>query len=163
MTAFGLALSSEELGPTTMVDVARAAEERGFDRVWVSDHFHPWVGEQVQSPFVWSVLGGRLYTCPAEPVPVYVSAFGPKATEVAARIGDGFANVAPEASIVEGYRDAGGTGSVVGSAKVCVHDDREAARDLVHRLYDEVFVQQVGPDQQTFLDFYAEQVLPQLN
>ena len=24
----------------------------------ISDHFHPWIDEQGQSPFVWSVLGG---------------------------------------------------------------------------------------------------------
>src|ERR1051325_5930108 len=24
----------------------------------ISDHFHPWVEEQGQSPFVWSVIGG---------------------------------------------------------------------------------------------------------
>ena len=41
MTAFGVALSSEEIDPNTMVETAKAAEERGFDRVWLSDHFHP--------------------------------------------------------------------------------------------------------------------------
>ena len=35
----------------------RSAEEAGFDFVSVSDHYHPWVGAQGHSPFVWSVLG----------------------------------------------------------------------------------------------------------
>jgi G6PDH family F420-dependent oxidoreductase len=34
------------------------AEQSGFKFVMISDHFHPWVSEQGQSPFVWSVLGG---------------------------------------------------------------------------------------------------------
>src|SRR5688572_33415828 len=34
------------------------AEQSGFKFIVISDHFHPWVSEQGQSPFVWSVLGG---------------------------------------------------------------------------------------------------------
>ncbi len=37
---------------------AAAAEATGFDFVSISDHYHPWVGAQGHSPFVWSVLGG---------------------------------------------------------------------------------------------------------
>src|SRR3978361_2254864 len=40
------------------MDTARAAERAGFDRIRVSDHFHPWNREQGQSAFIWSVLGG---------------------------------------------------------------------------------------------------------
>ena len=54
----GLTLSSEEHGPRRLVDLAVLAEERGFDFVSVSDHFHPWITAQGHSPFVWSVLGG---------------------------------------------------------------------------------------------------------
>ena len=56
-TKFGLTLSSEEHDPARLVDLARLAEEHGFDFVSVSDHFHPWIGEQGHAPFVWSVLG----------------------------------------------------------------------------------------------------------
>jgi G6PDH family F420-dependent oxidoreductase len=34
------------------------AEQSGFQFLLVSDHFHPWVSQQGQSSFVWSVLGG---------------------------------------------------------------------------------------------------------
>jgi G6PDH family F420-dependent oxidoreductase len=34
------------------------AEAAGFDRVWISDHYHPWTDAQGQSPFVWAVIGG---------------------------------------------------------------------------------------------------------
>lgn len=57
MTRFGYTLSSEEHDPRRLVDLARIAEANGFDFVSISDHYHPWVGEQGHSPFVWSVLG----------------------------------------------------------------------------------------------------------
>ncbi len=58
MTEFGYALSSEEHGPRDLVRYARRAEEVGFTFALVSDHFHPWVSRQGESPFVWTVLGG---------------------------------------------------------------------------------------------------------
>ena len=53
----GYFLSCEEWGPTDLVVLARKAERAGFDRLWISDHFHPWNDEQGHSPFVWSVIG----------------------------------------------------------------------------------------------------------
>lgn len=58
MTDFGFFLSAEELSPRTLVETAQAAERSGFDRIWISDHFHPWTQAQGESAFVWSVLGG---------------------------------------------------------------------------------------------------------
>jgi G6PDH family F420-dependent oxidoreductase len=57
MVAFGLALSSEEHGPTDLVELAVTAEATGFHFVSVSDHFHPWLNDQGHSPFVWTVIG----------------------------------------------------------------------------------------------------------
>jgi G6PDH family F420-dependent oxidoreductase len=54
----GIGLSSEELGPKELVRCAALAETAGFTTAWVSDHFHPWIDAQGESPFVWSVLGG---------------------------------------------------------------------------------------------------------
>jgi coenzyme F420-dependent glucose-6-phosphate dehydrogenase len=54
----GYALSSEEHGPSKLVALARRAEEAGFGFALVSDHFHPWIDRQGESPFVWSVIGG---------------------------------------------------------------------------------------------------------
>jgi G6PDH family F420-dependent oxidoreductase len=56
--SIGYALSSEEHTPLDLIRYAAAAEEAGFDYALVSDHFHPWVDKQGQSPFVWSVIGG---------------------------------------------------------------------------------------------------------
>ena len=57
MVSFGYFLSCEEFGPRELVRQAKLAEQAGFDRLWISDHFHPWNDEQGQSPFVWSVIG----------------------------------------------------------------------------------------------------------
>jgi coenzyme F420-dependent glucose-6-phosphate dehydrogenase len=54
----GYAISSEEHRPLDLVRNAARAEEAGFGFALVSDHFHPWIDRQGQSPFVWSVLGG---------------------------------------------------------------------------------------------------------
>jgi coenzyme F420-dependent glucose-6-phosphate dehydrogenase len=53
----GYALSSEEHKPLDLVRHARLAEEAGFPFALVSDHFHPWIDRQGESPFVWSVIG----------------------------------------------------------------------------------------------------------
>src|SRR5262249_34273806 len=53
----GIGFSSEELSPSEIVRGAAEAEQLGFTNVWLSDHFHPWIDAQGQSPFVWSVVG----------------------------------------------------------------------------------------------------------
>ncbi len=58
MTEFGSWLSSEEHPPLDLVRDARRAEELGFSFAIISDHFHPWIDAQGESPFVWSVIGG---------------------------------------------------------------------------------------------------------
>jgi coenzyme F420-dependent glucose-6-phosphate dehydrogenase len=57
MVRLGYALSSEEHAPEALVANAQAAEEAGFEFAFISDHFHPWIDRQGQSPFVWTVLG----------------------------------------------------------------------------------------------------------
>jgi G6PDH family F420-dependent oxidoreductase len=57
MTRFGYFLSCEEYDPADVVRQARLAEEAGFDALWISDHFHPWLDEQGESGFVWSLIG----------------------------------------------------------------------------------------------------------
>lgn len=57
MVSVGYFLSCEEYGPHELVRQARLAEQAGFERLWISDHYHPWLREQGQSPFVWSVIG----------------------------------------------------------------------------------------------------------
>ena len=58
MLHLGFKLSSEEFGPSDLIQDAACAEAAGFDFALISDHFHPWSNRQAESPFVWSVLGG---------------------------------------------------------------------------------------------------------
>lgn len=58
MVELGYFLSSEEHDGRTLVSQAQAAEAAGMTKVAISDHFHPWLDSQGQSPFVWSVIGG---------------------------------------------------------------------------------------------------------
>jgi G6PDH family F420-dependent oxidoreductase len=53
----GYTLSSEEHGPLELAKHAARAEEAGFRFALISDHFHPWIDRQGESPFVWGVLG----------------------------------------------------------------------------------------------------------
>ncbi|HRW03736.1 MAG TPA: TIGR03557 family F420-dependent LLM class oxidoreductase [Caldilineaceae bacterium] len=62
MIQLGYALSSEEHPPNDLVHFAQRAEEIGFDFAMISDHYHPWISAQGQSPFVWSVIGAIAQT-----------------------------------------------------------------------------------------------------
>ncbi len=162
------------------------------------------------------VENARLYTCPDTAPEIYVSAFGPKATAVAARIGDGLMTVGPNADILERYRSEGGKGRSHTGLKVAYAPTRDEGIDTAFRLwpnealagelpqilptpahfeqasslvtrdmvteavaagpdpevhiaaiqehvdagYDEVYVAQIGPDQQGMIEFYQREVLP---
>jgi coenzyme F420-dependent glucose-6-phosphate dehydrogenase len=58
MVELGYTLSCEEHPPNRLVEIARLAEDAGFGFAMVSDHYHPWIDRQGNSPFVWSVIGG---------------------------------------------------------------------------------------------------------
>jgi coenzyme F420-dependent glucose-6-phosphate dehydrogenase len=71
----GYKLCSEERDPLGLVDDARRAESAGFDFAAISDHYHPWIDAQGESPFVWTSIGaiasateritiGTAVTCP---------------------------------------------------------------------------------------------------
>ncbi len=63
MTRFGYFLASEEHEPGEIVRQAKLAEQAGFDSLWISDHFHPWLDEQGQSGFAWSMIGAISQAC----------------------------------------------------------------------------------------------------
>ena len=58
MPEIGYALSSEEHPPNDLVRLAKMAEDSGFTFALISDHYHPWIDQQGNAPFAWSVLGG---------------------------------------------------------------------------------------------------------
>ncbi|CAA9339047.1 MAG: Similar to F420-dependent glucose-6-phosphate dehydrogenase, SCO6495 family [uncultured Frankineae bacterium] len=95
-----------------------------------------WTGELVRHRGThYTVDTARLYTLPDAPPPVLVSGFGPKATELAARIGDGYVNTSPDAEMLQLYRSSGGTGPAHGGLKVCWAEDEAEARRTMHRLW----------------------------
>ncbi|WP_411122627.1 TIGR03557 family F420-dependent LLM class oxidoreductase [Streptomyces sp. x-19] len=84
----------------------------------------------------YTVENARLYTVPEQPVPVDVSGFGPAATELAGRIGDGFITMTPDEDAVERFRRAGGkTKTVRGGLKVCWAPDRAQGVKTAHHLW----------------------------
>jgi G6PDH family F420-dependent oxidoreductase len=52
----GLAAALEQFSPRESIRLAKAAEERGFSGQMAADHFQPWVPQQGEASFVWSVL-----------------------------------------------------------------------------------------------------------
>jgi G6PDH family F420-dependent oxidoreductase len=230
----GYFLSSEEYDPRELVEQARLAQRAGLDRLWISDHYHPWTDTQGQSGFVWSVIGAlatavpgmhvttavtcptvrihpaivaqaaatsallldgrfslgvgsgealnehilgdhwpeadvrlemleeavevirglweggqfshrgthytvenaRIYSLPDTPPDILVSGFGPKAIDLAARIGDGYCGVMPEAELIDRFRSGGGGGKLAqGGTKVCWGPDEAECVRTVHRLW----------------------------
>ena len=176
-------------------------------------------GQQSHSGKHYTVENARVYDLPESTVPVLISGFGPAATSLAARVGDGYITMMPDESMVEQFRKGGGgTKPVSGGTKVCYGSDRDEAvrtvRDLwfneqlpgemgqvlpsprhyeqlkplvtedmvrenrvcgddpdehVQALkafadagFDRVYVNQIGPDQRGFFDFYRTKVLPRL-
>lgn len=53
----GYKASAEQFGPRVLLNFAVEAEARGFDSVWVSDHFQPWRHTGGHAPFAFSWLG----------------------------------------------------------------------------------------------------------
>ena len=57
MLTLGYTLSSEEQSPLDLVRFAQMAQDTGFGLALISDHYHPWIDKQGQSPFEWGVMG----------------------------------------------------------------------------------------------------------
>jgi G6PDH family F420-dependent oxidoreductase len=95
-----------------------------------------WGGEFVtRSGRHYSVDTARIYTLPEQPPPVYVSAFGPKATSVAARIGDGYISTKTDADLLEQFtRESGGKPTMAGT-KVAYAPTEDEGVDLAHRIW----------------------------
>jgi coenzyme F420-dependent glucose-6-phosphate dehydrogenase len=53
----GYKASAEQFGPRDLLDFAIAAEEAGFDSVFISDHFQPWRHTGGHAPFSFAWMG----------------------------------------------------------------------------------------------------------
>ena len=84
----------------------------------------------------YTVVNARIYDPPPEPVPVLVAAGGPRAAELAGRIGDALVATSPDKETLAAFRSAGGEGKTAyGQATVCWDPDEAAARRTVKRIW----------------------------
>lgn len=78
----------------------------------------------------------QLFTLPATPPPVYVSAFGSRALKAAAEIGDGLIGTSPDGEVVKRFDElAGRQLPKVAYDKVCWGPDTQQARRLLHEIW----------------------------
>ncbi len=77
----------------------------------------------------------KLFTLPDEPPPVFVSGFGPKAVDLASRVGDGFVTTSPDRDAISRFRSEAGGKLVQAGAKVCFGPDAEEAAATAHRIW----------------------------
>jgi len=84
----------------------------------------------------YTVENARLYTKPDRQIPIYISGFGPKAIDLAGRIGDGFITTAPDEDAIAQFREAGGEGKPVQAGyKVCWGNDDDRCIEIAHRTW----------------------------
>ena len=84
----------------------------------------------------YDVEEARIYTLPEQPVPIYVSAFGPMAVELAAKVGDGYCTTTPDAELIKKFReDGGGDKPVQGGTKVSWDRNADTALEAAHRIW----------------------------
>jgi G6PDH family F420-dependent oxidoreductase len=84
----------------------------------------------------YTVENARIYTRPAQPPKVYVSAFGPKAFDLALHIGDGFITTQPDAEHVAGWKaKAGADKPAQAGYKVSVAETEDEGVAIAHRLW----------------------------
>lgn len=56
MASIGFVLSHEQFPAPRLLDLGVAAERAGFDMLWTSDHFHPWMHNQGHASQAWITL-----------------------------------------------------------------------------------------------------------
>lgn len=84
----------------------------------------------------YEVQDARIYTLPEQPVPIYISGFGPQAAEFAGRLGDGFCTTMPDADLIKTFRGSGGGDKPVqAGTKVSWDRDADKGLDVAHRLW----------------------------
>jgi G6PDH family F420-dependent oxidoreductase len=114
-----------------------------------------WTGETVdhRGDF-YEVENARLFDPPASPPPIVVSGFGTEATELAARIGDGYWGHAPDPEPLQHYRRCGGTGPRYAQINVCWAEDEAESRRTAHRIWPNAGISgQLAQDLPTWTHF----------
>ena len=92
-------------------------------------------GNQSHHGKYYTVENARLYTLPEQPVQVMIGAGGPKAAELAGRLGDGLISTSPDKEIVQAFQGAGGKGPLYGQLTVCWAESDEQAVRTAHEIW----------------------------
>jgi G6PDH family F420-dependent oxidoreductase len=128
----GEALNEHVLGdPWPSVDVRLEMLEEAVDLIrelWKGSEV-TWDGKHYETDTA------RIYTLPDQTPEIYVSAFGPKALEVAARIGDGYIGTQDDPDLVQGFKDKSGGKPAQGGVKVAWADTEDEGVDHAYRLW----------------------------
>jgi G6PDH family F420-dependent oxidoreductase len=79
------------------------------------------------------VEDAKLFDPPEHDIPIVVSAFGPEAAQLAARVGDGLWTSSPETVVA--WQEAGGEGPVYSQISLCWDTDADKAAETAHRVW----------------------------
>jgi G6PDH family F420-dependent oxidoreductase len=95
-----------------------------------------WTGEIVTTEGKhYKVDHARIYNLPETPPEIYVSGFGPKATDLAGRIGDGYINTKPDDTLLRKFKQASGGKPAQAGCKIAFAPTREEGWSHAHRLW----------------------------
>jgi G6PDH family F420-dependent oxidoreductase len=96
-----------------------------------------WEGEQASHyGSYYTVENAKVYDVPDPRPPIHVAAGGPKAGELAGRIGDGLITTAPDTEVLDAFRSEGGKGKpIFGQVTLCWGADRDEAVRTAHRIW----------------------------
>jgi len=95
-----------------------------------------WTGEVVTTEGKhYKVDHARIYNLPENPADIYISGFGPKATDLAGRIADGFINTSPDDTLLKTFKEASGGKPAQAGAKVAFAPTQEEGWGHAHRLW----------------------------
>ena len=82
------------------------------------------------------VENARIWTRPETPPEILVSGFGPKAVDVAARIGDGYVTTSPDQELLDRFRKQAREGTTTQAGfKVAWADSKDQGIDYAHRIW----------------------------
>lgn len=94
-----------------------------------------WTGQTVtHTGRHYTVHNARIFSLPDGPIPVLISGFGPEATDLAARIGDGWMTVSPDAEGLQQFRRKN-DGVTQAGVKICWAPTEAEAKETAFRLW----------------------------
>jgi G6PDH family F420-dependent oxidoreductase len=95
-----------------------------------------WTGEVVDHRGTYyTVDNARIYTLPERPPEVWVSGFGPQATRLAGRIGDGYVTTSPDQELLDLFRSTSGGKPGAAGLKAAWAPTEEEGVEHAHRLW----------------------------